>query len=75
MATGLSGPSDVEEVEGGWLVACDGSDTVEFVSDGVDGDIGRASLGKAGGGAGSGNGEFNSPVALATVPGLGLVVQ
>jgi hypothetical protein len=77
MATGLGGPVDVEEVEGGWLMACAGSDTVEFVSDdvgGVDGG-GRLSLGKAGGGPGRGDGEFTGPTALAIVPGLGLVVR
>ncbi len=68
MATGLSSPWDVEEVEGGWLVACGGSHAVEFVSDGVGGDGGgRPSLGKAG--------EFNGPNALAVVPGLGQVVR
>ncbi len=67
---------DVEEVEGGWLVVCTASDTVEFVSDGVGGVGGRRpSLGKAGGGAGSGDGEFSFPSALAVVPGLGLVVR
>jgi hypothetical protein len=71
MATGLRGPRDVEEVEGGWLVACYGSDTVEFVSDGDGSDIGRPSLG----GHGSGDGEFDVPVALATMPGVGLVVR
>jgi hypothetical protein len=66
----------VEEVEGGWLVACDGSCTVEFVADGDCGDgRGQPLLGGAGGGFGSGDGEFNFPVALATVPGLGLVVR
>jgi hypothetical protein len=75
MATGLRGPFDVEEVEGGWLVACINSHSVEFVCDGVDGDIGRPFLGKAGGGRGSEDGEFWYPVALATVPGLGLVVR
>ncbi len=76
MAMGLSGPFDVEEVEGGWLVACWDSHTVEFVCDGVGGDGGgRPSLGKAGGGSGSGDGEFRWPTALAVVPGLGLVVR
>jgi hypothetical protein len=76
IATGLSYPRDVEEVEGGWLVACEGSDTVEFVCDGVGGDGGgRPSLGKAGGGLGSGDGEFDSPSSLVIVPGLGLVVR
>ena len=62
------GPFDVEECEGGWLVACRGSSTVEFV--GGDG-VGLATLGKPG----SGDGEFSFPSALALVPGLGLVVQ
>ncbi len=76
IATGLSHPRDVEEVEGGWLVTCADSDTVEFVGDGDDGDGGgRPSLGKVGGGRGSGDGEFHGPAALATLPGLGLVVQ
>jgi hypothetical protein len=76
MATGLSGPLDVEEVEGGWLVACYGSDTVEFVGDGDGGESGgRHFLGKAGGGYGSGDGEFGYPSTLAVVAGLGLVVR
>jgi hypothetical protein len=76
MATGLRGLFDVEEVEGGWLVAYHWSNTVEFVGDGVGGDGGgRPSLGKAGGGRGSGDGEYWFPVALAVVPGLGLVVR
>jgi DNA-binding beta-propeller fold protein YncE len=76
MATGLSGPYDVEEVEGGWLVACGRSHSVEFLGGGDSGaGGGRPSLGKAGGGYGSGDGEFDSPVALAVVPGLGLVVR
>ena len=76
MATGLRGPRDVEEVEGGWLVACWDSHTVEYVGNGGGGDGGgRPSLGKAGGGSGSGDGEFHGPIALAVVPGLGLVVR
>jgi hypothetical protein len=74
--TGLRYPNDVEEVEGGWLVASHGTHSVEFVGDGVGGDGGgRPSLGKAGGGHGSGDGEFKNPIALAVVPGLGLVVR
>jgi hypothetical protein len=89
MVTGVSYARDVEEVEGGWLVACAGSDTVEFVGDGVGGDGGgrpslgkagggRPSLGKAGGGWGrgdGGDGELYFPSALVVVPGLGLVVR
>ncbi len=77
MATVLRAPWDVEEVEGGWLAACGHpSHRVEFVGDGVGGvGGGRPSLGKAGGGYGSGDGEFGSPTALAVVPGLGLVVR
>ncbi len=72
VATGLDGPFDVEECEGGWLVACAGSHTIEFVGGDVDGGgVGRAKLGKWG----SGDGEFNVPSALALVPGLGLVVR
>jgi hypothetical protein len=68
VATGLRYPWDVEECEGGWLVACVGSHTVEF----VDGDgVGQARLGREG----SDDGEFSGPSALALVPGLGLVVR
>jgi DNA-binding beta-propeller fold protein YncE len=76
VATGLSYPWDVEEVEGGWLVVC-GSHRVEFVDcvGGAGGGGGRPSLGKAGGGSGSGDGELYHPTALAVVPGLGLVVR
>jgi hypothetical protein len=72
VATGLDGPCDVEECEGGWLVACWGSNTIEFVGGDVGSDgVGRARLGKVG----RGDGEFISPSALALVPGLGLVVR
>ncbi len=70
VATGLSGPPwDVEECEGGWLVACYSSHTIEFVG----GSWFRrgARLGREG----SGDGEFRYPTALALVPGLGLVVR
>jgi hypothetical protein len=80
MATGkrLNGPFDVEEVEGGWLVACRNSHRVEFVgevefvgdADGGDGDR-WPSLGKCG----RRDGEFWYPAALAVMPGLGLVVR
>ncbi len=73
IAVGLRNPYDVEEVEGGWLVASYLSHTVEFVGDGVGG--GRPSLGKGSGRSGWGDGEFCNPTALAVVPGLGLVVR
>jgi hypothetical protein len=75
MATGLGWPYDMEEVEGGWLVACGGSHRVLLVGDGDGGGGGWPSLGKTGGGWGSGDGEFDCPTALAVVPGLGLVVR
>jgi hypothetical protein len=77
MVTGLRRPWDVEEVEGGWLVACGYAvHRVEFVGDGDGGDGGGLpSLGKAGGGSGSGDGEFDGPIALVVVPGVGLVVR
>jgi hypothetical protein len=72
IATELSRPYDVEECEGGWLVACYGSDTIEFVGGDMGGvGMGRARLGKGG----RGDGEFDCPSALALVPGLGLVVR
>ena len=70
VATGLVFPRDVEEVEGGWAVACWGSDTVEFVRDG-----GQLSLGNADGGYSCEDGEFYYPTAVALVPGLGLIVR
>jgi hypothetical protein len=76
IATELSSPFDVEEVEGGWLVACWDLHRVEFVCDGYGGGGGgRPSLGKADGRYGPGDGEFDCPAALAVVPGLGLVVR
>jgi hypothetical protein len=72
VATELGRPYDVEECEGGWLVACDSSHTIEFAGGGVDGSgVGGASLGKYGYGVG----EFFGPSALALVPSLGLVVR
>jgi hypothetical protein len=76
VATGLGGPCDVEEYDGGWLVACPLAHTIEFVGgssvgSGGDSGAGRARLGKVG----SGDGEFLLPAALALVPGLGLVVR
>ncbi len=69
-----TGPHDVEECEGGWLVArfdetsTVAVHTVEFV-DSV-GDF-RGALGEWG----DRNGQFGWPSALALVPGLGLVVR
>jgi hypothetical protein len=72
VATGLSFPHDVEECEGGWLVACFGSNTIELVSgNDMDHGGGGAKMGKRG----SGDGDFYGPSALAWVPGLGLVVR
>jgi hypothetical protein len=74
VATGLDGPYDVEECEGGWLVACGNWSlhTIEFVDGGVGGGaVSRCSLGKRG----SGDREFDTPSALALLPGLGLVVR
>jgi hypothetical protein len=68
MATGLACPYDVEECDGGWLVACQSSHTIQFVDGGG---VVRARLGKRG----NGHGEFWHPSALALVPGLGLVVR
>jgi hypothetical protein len=76
ISTGLRGPLDVEEVEGGWLVVCDDSHIVEYVGDGAGSVSGgeRPFLGKTGGGFGSGHGEFKWPSAVVAVPGLGLAV-
>jgi hypothetical protein len=72
VATGLGGPLDVEECEGGWLVACWDSHTIEFVGGDVDGGgVSGASLGEMG----NNDGQFMEPSALALVPGLGLVVR
>jgi hypothetical protein len=75
-AAELDGPLDVEEVEGGWLAVCYLSHGLKFMCDGDGGDGGGwPSLGKAGGGFGSGDGELCGPIALAVVPGVGLVVR
>jgi hypothetical protein len=74
VATGLAAPLDVEECEGGWLVACGyPSHSIQFVSGSGDGggDVGGVRLGKVG----CGDGEFCWPSALALVPGQGLVVR
>jgi hypothetical protein len=77
VATGLSGPQDVEECAGGWLVACSTSHSIESASGasgaGGGGDIGGFGLGTEL--EGSADGEFTNPSALALVPGQGLVVR
>jgi hypothetical protein len=70
--TGLTSVRDVEECDGGWLVACDY--TIVFVN----GDTGETSVivGRRAGGHGEVVvSETFFPSALALVPGLGLVVR
>jgi DNA-binding beta-propeller fold protein YncE len=79
VATGLGTPTDVEEVQGGWLVACRTSNRVELVSD-HDGGPGalRPYLGgrwAVRGYPGGEGGAFTAPTALAVVYGPGLVVR
>lgn len=75
VATGLLEPHDVEECQGGWIVACRGSNTLEFVGDADSAHTGpalpRASLGRWP----SSPIQFSRPSSLALVPGLGLVVR
>ena len=76
VATDLTCAFDVEECEEGWLVACWGSGTIEFVGGGGGG---RGGGGGGGGGGGDGVGRtrlclLRLPSALALVPDLGLVV-
>jgi hypothetical protein len=72
LAMWLSWSYDVEECEGGWLMACWNSDTIEFVGGDVDGGgVVRARLGKWG----SGDRVFDGPCVLSLVPGLGMVVR
>jgi hypothetical protein len=74
VATGLDAPFDMEECEGGWLVACGyPSHTIEFVSGAAV--EGGAPSRSASGGMGLESGEFSCPTALALVPCLGLVVR
>jgi hypothetical protein len=77
IAKGLDNPRDVEEVEGGWLVVCAFSQTVALVGDGCgDEESGEwPYLGEVEGRRGFGDGELWVPIALAVVPGLGLVVR
>jgi hypothetical protein len=70
VATGLDDPMDVEECDGGWLVV---SDTIEFV--GGDVDVGRPRARLTNFGFGDRKDSVCDPLALALVPGLGLVVR
>jgi hypothetical protein len=70
LASGLSGPSDVEECEGGWIVTCWSSETVEFVGNrGSNLVSARAKLPVAPGE------NLSMPASLVVVPGLGLLVR
>jgi hypothetical protein len=62
-------PRDVEEVEGGWLVATGSGHRVALVPA-----AGGEPTAVVGGLAGSGEGQFRSVYSLALVPGLGLLV-
>ncbi len=74
LATDLARPCDVEEYQGGWAVTCEDTDSVEFlVSDG--GAISNQGHRHTLGGYGRRDGQFDSPSALAIVPGLGLFVR
>jgi hypothetical protein len=70
-STELPGPFDVEDCGGGWLVACDMSNSVEFVASGATSSSPSSSFGRQG----EGHGEFSWPTALALVPDLGLAVR
>lgn len=72
LAVGLSCPADVEKYQNGWLVACAGTNSVEFVGRGG---FRGAPLGARHGGYSSRVREFKSPEALALIPGIGLVVR
>ena len=63
------GPRDVEEAEGGWLVATGGGHSVALVPA-----AGGEPIAVVGGVEGSGEGQFSGVYSLALVPGLGLLV-
>lgn len=63
MPMGAGAPFDVEECEGGWLVACRRS--IEFVSDAG---AGKPAISQHGG-------QFYTPTAVAIIPGLGFAVR
>jgi hypothetical protein len=73
VASGLRVPLGVEEVEGGWLVVCRSSHRVEF----ADGEYTSVDPRRrpALGGRGTKAGKLMDPVAMAIIPGLGLVVR
>jgi hypothetical protein len=74
LATGAGVGHDVEEVEGGWLVACSSTLTMRLIEPDVDDGVPPV-LGRDGGGRCSGDEGAFIPVCLAVVPGLGLVVR
>jgi hypothetical protein len=79
VATGLKYPWDVEECEGGWLVACSSTGTIEFASTCVGsttpGGVGHTGRAGVGGIGNHPNKMFSIPSALALVPSQCLVVR
>lgn len=69
LALAVIGAAEVEEWDGGWLVACFDMCTVNFVGSGTR--IAAARIG----GWGWDSGKFQYVSALATVPGVGLLVR
>jgi hypothetical protein len=69
LARGLGIAWDMEEVQGGWLVACIDSSVVKFVP--TEAGLDQKTLG----GFGTEDGQFSHVAALALVPGLGLVTR
>jgi len=69
LARGLGIAWDMEEVQGGWLVACLHSSVVTFVP--TEAGLDQKTLG----GFGTEDGQFSHVAALALVPGLGLVTR
>ena len=71
VATGVKNPLDVEEHAGGWLVACAGCNTVEFVEASPGAGQTRVVLGRHG----PGIGQYDGPATLALVPCFGLLTR
>jgi len=69
LARGLGIAWDMEEVQGGWLVACLYPSVVTFVP--TEAGLDQKTLG----GFGTEDGQFSHVAALALVPGLGLVTR